>query len=110
MISPATSFPNPSLGLLVLDRNFADVGVPEGTYPDVDRHFADVAEFGFELDVVDRMDNSPADSEDDRLCECPDRGDRGVAGLGEFNVDEMSMLPPPSTVRLSNDERTVFNV
>jgi hypothetical protein len=35
----------------VLDRNFADVGVPEGTYPDVDCHFEDVAEFGFELKV-----------------------------------------------------------
>jgi hypothetical protein len=46
-----TSFQNPSLGLLVLDRNFADVGVLEGTYPDVDHHFEDVAEFGFELKV-----------------------------------------------------------
>lgn len=72
-ISTATSFPSSSprpLGLAVLDRILADVGVLEGTYPDVDRHFEDVAEFGVGLDdeeVGVKIDSSPAESDDDRL-------------------------------------------
>ena len=72
-ISTATSFlrssPRP-LGLAVLERNFADIGVPEGAYPEVERHFEDVTEFGVGLDdevVGVKIDNNPAESDDDRL-------------------------------------------
>jgi len=72
-ISTVTSFPSSSprpLGLAVLDRNFADIGVPEGTYPEVERHFEDVAEFGVGLEDEEagvKIDNNPAESDDDRL-------------------------------------------
>jgi len=101
-------FPNDSvLGLPLLFGNLADVGVFE--VEDVDRH----REFGlgFEIDetkeVGERMERRPAEREEERLCR--GLGDN-AADDGGFNVEVMSILPPPSTARLCKADRRALSV
>jgi len=105
--------PNPSMfGLFIPLEYLAEVGV----CPDGERHLDDpaLAELGFGLDtfelrdVGDRMERRPAEKDDERpwVGRCLD----GFGDVSVFNEAVISILPPPSTARLSNAERTAYNV
>lgn len=58
-------------------------------------------------DVGESMDSSPPDTEEERPCE-PRRMGRPPPGPRDWALseDEMSMLPPPTALRLSSCERS----
>lgn len=112
--SPEFGTSSPStLGLLILPPNLAETG-EEVDDPNVDeavlqRPDPEPGAAGLEIEdtneVGERIDNSPA-AEKDLLCEAV----RCRDGLGECNVEVISILPPPFTERLSNADLTALSV
>ena len=111
--SPELGTSSPStLGLLILPPNLADAGEEAGDPNDDD----DVLQRpdpepgpGLEIEdtneVGERIDKSPA-AEKDLLCVAV----RCRGGLGECNVEVISILPPPLIERLSNADLTALSV
>jgi len=115
-ISSAGKFPI-TFGLLPLLENLGVIGLVAA------RHLEDALLVNGELGVGlvidmdetsavgESMDIIPAENDDDRLCPrvCRGFGDV-IVGVEGLSVDVMSMLPPPSTVRFSSEERTTLSV
>ena len=120
LISATTgAFPKlpPTLGLLLPLANRAELGV-DGVYTaygaPVDPARQRALPAGLGVGVAeptsafgDRIESSPAEKDDDRLCA---RSWRGFGELSGFRLAVMSMLPPPSTARLSSPDRSAFSV
>ena len=107
-----TSSPK-TLGLLILSPNLEETG--EAVDPNFDvLQRPDPAEPGAGLEIEDtsevgeRIDKNPA-AEKDLLC-VAERCRDGIGDEGEFNVEVISILPPPLNERFSNADLTELSV